>query len=73
MTVARVIPVGKPAASPARERLVDRVLARGVVVRGVRQPVHRVVRVGALGCVSPGHDDLSTEVVVSLFGAVTWR
>eukprot|EP00965_Chrysotila_dentata_P036113 1202294-Pleurochrysis_carterae.AAC.1 len=60
MTVARVIPVGKPAASPACERLVHRVLARGVVVLGVRQPVHRV-RVGALGCVARGHDDLSTE------------
>eukprot|EP00965_Chrysotila_dentata_P049228 1632147-Pleurochrysis_carterae.AAC.1 len=71
MTVVRVVREGKRAASPACGRLVHRVLAcRFVVFRHV----HRVlVRVGALGCVSPGHGPLLTEVGVSLFGAVRRR
>eukprot|EP00965_Chrysotila_dentata_P045651 1516355-Pleurochrysis_carterae.AAC.1 len=71
MTVVRVVREGKRAASPACERLVHRVLALGFCVCW---HVHRgLVRVGALWCVSPGHDHLSTEVVVSLFGAVRGR
>eukprot|EP00965_Chrysotila_dentata_P085527 2821178-Pleurochrysis_carterae.AAC.1 len=76
MTVVRVVRVRKRAASPARERLVHRVLAcRFVVTRfaGWRRTQSVLIRVGALRCVARGHGDLLTEVVVSQFGAITGR